>query len=405
MSEIPPPPPPPAAKGSAWSPPSPVPFPPPPPQSNRGGSWTPPSPNVAMPQAPRSQVPRQPMSRNTRLALVGVAAAAVIGALGCWAYNYMNRAPGKAAVRQALDARLKQPGQQLVNVSTKIVTVTTSPNHAAVLAFTATAESTEAHYVPVPVDQYLRQQSVDLQVYRKISNILNGRGGARIRELAGITDPPQDIHTVTLLKQTVASGERNTYTGKIRAVRQSGQWQLVVIEGPFAEKATPAGRLLADYGNNALALDVPDQAQKVANLISAATDTLQKLQQAQQQYRAEGSTPVQVPVSTAATTAGSISGTWSECEGQHCGQWVWNDQAQEFDAVWTGGAKGTIKVKQNDGSRVVLSRVDQDGVSAGLTANYEGTITGNTIEGTVTWYWQIFDGGQAHGTWKATIQR
>ncbi len=341
------------------------------------------------------------MSRNTKVTLVGVAAAAVIGALGYWAYNYMNRAPSKAAVRQAMEARLKQPGQQLVDVSTKIVTVTTSPNHVAVLTFTATAELTEAHYVPVSVDQYLRQQGVDLQVYRKISNILNGKGGARIRELAGITDPPQDIHTVTLLKQTVASGQRNTYTGKIRAVRQSGQWQLVVIEGPYAEKAAPAGRLLADYGNNALALDVPDQAQKVANLISSATDTLQRLQQAQQQYRAEGS-PAQVPVST---TAGSISGIWSECEGQHCGQWVWNEQAQQFDAVWTGGAKGTIKVKQNDGSKVVLSRVDQDGVSAGLTANYEGTITGNTIEGTVTWHWQIFDGGQAQGTWKATIQR
>jgi hypothetical protein len=188
-------------------------------------------------------------------------------------------------------------------------------------------------------------------------------------------------------------------------VRQGGQWQLVVVEGLYAEKAAPAGRLLADYGNNALALDEPDQAQKVANIISTATDTLRKLEQAQQQYRAEASA-AQVPVSTASTPltpASSISGTWFECEGQHCGQWIWNQQAQQFDAVWSGGAKGTIKVKQNDGSKVVLSRVDQDGVSAGLTANYEGTITGNKIEGTVTWFWQIFDGGQAQGTWKATI--
>jgi len=304
-------------------------------------------------------------------------------------------------VRQALEGRLKRPGQQLVDVSTKIVTVTTSPNHVAVLAFTATAELTEAYYVPVPADQYIRQQGVDLLVYRKINNILNGKGAARIRELAGITDPPQDIHAMTLLKQTVASGQRSTYTGKIRAVRQGGQWQLVVIEGPYADKAAPAGRPLADYGNNAVALDVPDQAQKVANLISAATDTLQKLEQAQQQYRAEGSL-AQAPVST---TASSISGTWFECEGQHCGQWVWNEQAQEFDAVWSGGVKATIKIKQYNGSKVVLSRVDQDGVSAGLTATYEGSINGDKAEGTVTWFWQIFDGGQAHGTWKATIQR
>ncbi len=114
----PPPPPPPGAVVGGWTPPA----PPPSSQPTGVGSWAPPpAPDVVMAQAPKPHVPRQPMSRNTKLALAGAVGVAALSALGWWAYNYMNRTPSKAQVRQVLEEQLKKSGQHLVDVSTKLV--------------------------------------------------------------------------------------------------------------------------------------------------------------------------------------------------------------------------------------------------------------------------------------------
>jgi hypothetical protein len=93
-----------------------------------------------------------------------------------------------------------------------------------------------------------------------------------------------------------------------------------------------------------------------------------------------------------------------ECEGgvgttPICGTWVWLERAgASFSADWSNGAHASIALVEN-GSRVVLRRVDPSGASSGLTADYVGAVSGERkLSGTVTW----MDKGQSwSGVWSA----
>jgi hypothetical protein len=96
----------------------------------------------------------------------------------------------------------------------------------------------------------------------------------------------------------------------------------------------------------------------------------------------------------------SVPRSLDECEtytSEICGTWTM--EGNHINAVWNNGATATLNVESWSPAGAVLTRYDSGGSSAGLSARYEGQITGNKIEnGKVTWNWK---GSTWSGTWKA----
>ena|GEM_PF-2245129 len=80
-----------------------------------------------------------------------------------------------------------------------------------------------------------------------------------------------------------------------------------------------------------------------------------------------------------------------------CGTWTLG--GDHFNANWDTGDTGTVRIERWDTGGVVLTRYETEGISAGLSARYEGQISGNRIEdGVVTW---TLGADTWSGTWSA----
>ncbi len=94
---------------------------------------------------------------------------------------------------------------------------------------------------------------------------------------------------------------------------------------------------------------------------------------------------------------------WRETEsgvaGTFYGTWTWDATRKQFSARWNNGAIANITIVRDDGTNVVLRRMDPSGASATMTAEYVGRRQGNTIRGTMTLYYR---GGKSTGTWSAS---
>jgi hypothetical protein len=92
----------------------------------------------------------------------------------------------------------------------------------------------------------------------------------------------------------------------------------------------------------------------------------------------------------------------TECENggiEICGDWTL--QGSQYIANWTNHASAVLDIVEWDNLGVVLTRKDTTGTSEGLTARYEGTITGTNIDnGTVEWTQK---GRSWKGTWHANL--
>jgi len=83
---------------------------------------------------------------------------------------------------------------------------------------------------------------------------------------------------------------------------------------------------------------------------------------------------------------------------QKCSTWTWN--GNQFEGRWSDGAVGQMTVERFDADGVVITRVDQTGASAGLTATYIGKLNGNVIQGTAVW---VLNGKSVRGTWAGSL--
>jgi hypothetical protein len=102
----------------------------------------------------------------------------------------------------------------------------------------------------------------------------------------------------------------------------------------------------------------------------------------------------------------------SECENNECtagkiggnvASWIFH--GPRGVALWPQArTASTLEVERFDRGGVVIRRTNIPGSSAaGLTAVYTGTLSGDEINGTVTWTWAGFKQGSAQGTWHAKI--
>lgn len=89
-----------------------------------------------------------------------------------------------------------------------------------------------------------------------------------------------------------------------------------------------------------------------------------------------------------------------ECEtwtATVCGTWTLD--GDHYEAAWTDGSRATIHVVQFTETRAVFVREDLTGKSAGMTAWYDGAVTGNRVtSGRVTWR---KDGYEWGNVWQA----
>jgi hypothetical protein len=102
----------------------------------------------------------------------------------------------------------------------------------------------------------------------------------------------------------------------------------------------------------------------------------------------------------------------SECENDDCSAdkiggnvATWTFEGSRGIAVWPRARTlSTLEVERFDGQSVVFRRTNTaNSAAAGLTAIYTGRITGDAIDGTVTWTWSGFKQGAAHGAWHARV--
>ena len=93
-----------------------------------------------------------------------------------------------------------------------------------------------------------------------------------------------------------------------------------------------------------------------------------------------------------------IRETESSISGTFYGTLV-SDGAGGYSARWGNGALATFRVTYFDGRRIILSRYDYAGASAGLRGTYDGIVVGNTIRGRTTW---THKGSTWNGTFSAS---
>jgi hypothetical protein len=245
------------------------------------------------------------MTGKQKLAFIGLAIVLVIGAGTYWGFEYLHRYPGTEEVSKFVSGQLTTPGQTVVEVACKPADASTSGSRtfnistpagfsqiatrAGVIQmdFVATMESTEALYERVSTDQYIQQQGEDPAVFRKIQWILNGPNAAKLREFSGIAGPAEDFNGKTLVREKTPKGRRYTSSGVINALHRGGRWQMAIVSGPEPDKDRPVGYRLSFFNGEVLSLSQPDQAKKINDLINRASQTLQSLEQAQQQYQSD----------------------------------------------------------------------------------------------------------------------
>ncbi|MES2205468.1 MAG: hypothetical protein V4525_01575 [Pseudomonadota bacterium] len=94
----------------------------------------------------------------------------------------------------------------------------------------------------------------------------------------------------------------------------------------------------------------------------------------------------------------------TQCEYGVCSTWRFEKNGKSGTAEWQNGANGSLTVDRFDYDQIIIRRADGQGVSQGLSAIYIGKVSGNRIDGTVTWYWPgHWDNGSKAGVWYASF--
>jgi hypothetical protein len=85
-----------------------------------------------------------------------------------------------------------------------------------------------------------------------------------------------------------------------------------------------------------------------------------------------------------------------------CGTWTLS--GGQYAASWSNNARATLTVTRFDGQSIALHRVDTaDSVTAGMTADYLGDITGGKMKGKVTYTWPGHMPPVGYGTWDGSF--
>lgn len=93
------------------------------------------------------------------------------------------------------------------------------------------------------------------------------------------------------------------------------------------------------------------------------------------------------------------AGVWNAVElfsGPIYSRWTFQPATRTFQARWNNGNQANLILEAFDQEKIVITRHDANGPTAGLRVRYEGLRNGDGYKGDVTWYWQ---GQPQRGQW------
>jgi hypothetical protein len=213
------------------------------------------------------------MSRGTKLGLVGALVALVLLVGGGLTWRMLSSRPGNAAVLAFLNTEVGGGRAVFTDLVRQIDRL---PDGTVRVAFAATGATPEPLYQPIEAAQYFTQElKVDVGRLQELRQLLNGPGGARVRELAGNPTQPPDPLQAIILRETCAKGAPVKYHGVLGARKAAQGWTYELAEGQF-DGEPPRGSLRATLG-------------KTTFLIGAAKDqeALRELAALQSAYAAQ----------------------------------------------------------------------------------------------------------------------
>jgi hypothetical protein len=156
---------------------------------------------------------------------------------------------------------------------------------------TITARLSEALYTPVNTAGYIEQEmKLDTTATRKTDEILNGPGGARIRELAGIdanasagADSPASMR---LIRETARAGARVEMLAHVEASRTRSGWQ-INIASLTPKTPLPEGETLGAFSGRLIDITRESDLATLRRLAAQSGETLRRVETARDRYRAE----------------------------------------------------------------------------------------------------------------------
>lgn len=236
------------------------------------------------PAAAAPRAPRVPLSLKAKLQIGGGFVLAVLLLLGYLVTKDIYRVPNHTAIKNAVEAQVKKPGQRVADVTAEIIN-DADPKHVQ-LRFAAKMELTEPYYTQLNPSTYVTSQGADSSLFDRITVLMEGRGGARIRELANITGNVENLNQCVLLKQSAPVGYSYNIIGNMSAGKYGNAWQLS-LSGMQPDQNQPQGQIASEFQGKVMITDRPEDAEKLKSIIANAKDVVQRLEKAQQTYAQE----------------------------------------------------------------------------------------------------------------------
>ncbi|MEJ1973535.1 MAG: hypothetical protein WDM96_14055 [Lacunisphaera sp.] len=157
----------------------------------------------------------------------------------------------------------REVGAEKIHFQTAAQKLTVVDPNTVDIAFTAEGKLTEALYDRTNINGVLPSElAAALPRLTEADRVLASRSAARLRESAGLGEPPADPRQAVLLHVTARPDEPVGYVGEARATRTKEGWSLQLLEGHFPV-ALPEGERRLGFGAKSF---VADDAQDIAAL-------------------------------------------------------------------------------------------------------------------------------------------
>jgi hypothetical protein len=221
-----------------------LPTPPHPPR-NPATVSTRPLPPASPPPPAAPRLPRAPLSRTTKLIIGSVALVVIMGAgVGLFLQQKVSQPP-VALLLTTLD---RDVGAEKLRFQTASPKFTRLDANRVKLTFTAEGKLSEALYQLTDINTALAAEiAAALPRLTEADRVLASRSGAKLRESAGLGEPPADPRQAALLRATAKTDEIVRYEGEALATRGQDGWSLQLLEGHFPTPP-PEGEPRGSFG-------------------------------------------------------------------------------------------------------------------------------------------------------------
>lgn len=222
------------------------------------------------------------MTRKAKLISYAVVLGLVFCGAGYWYWQKVSNEPPKAAVLEAVQGQIRSvSGLQIDKVSTHFLSG--NPDSGVEMTFSAKVKATDTFYNEVSLADALTRCGGDPEAFHKMVLLLSQRNGARLMELAGISDTVDILKGARFLIQSAKIGDSYELSGKLKARRtdkKTGKW-IVRLSGVSSPDCF-TGRVKSFWPSDVLiVLDDADGKARMEKSVAASKTLLPDLEKAQ----------------------------------------------------------------------------------------------------------------------------